>query len=154
MKKLLTLLVLTLITATGCKSQATSADAKKLAHSSVKYEYRAYTRGTVINIAISDWGIGASKGSPNDLLPETFKAIGEKDKNVLLEETAKVNLAGLETLEAPSKKHQFDGALAANLKITVDGKEYQTVTFDHGNPPTEIKALVEKIIALSGLEKE
>jgi hypothetical protein len=154
MKKILTLIAVTLVVITGCKSQATSAEAKKLAGSTIKYEYRAYTRGTVMNIVISDWGIGAGKGSPNESLPETFKIIAEKDKNALLEETAKVNPEGFETLEAPTKKHQFDGAMAASLKITVDGKEYQTVTFDHGNPPAEIKPLVEKIIEIAALDKQ
>ncbi|MES2487208.1 MAG: hypothetical protein V4581_14830 [Bacteroidota bacterium] len=154
MKKILTLLVLTLVVATGCKSQDTSAQAKKLAQSEVKYEYRAHTRGSKIDIVISNFGISASKGRPGEAAAEAFKAIPAKEQDILIKETAKINLDGLETLEAPTKKHQFDGALAATFKITVDGKEYQTVTFDHGNPPAEIKPLVEKIIALSGLEKE
>jgi len=154
MKKLLTLLVLTLVAATGCKSQSASAQAKKLAQSDIKYEYKAFTRGTVMDIVISDWGIGANKGRPGDKPSDTFKSIAEKDRNTLLEETAKLKLDGFETLEPPTKKHQFDGALAASLKITVDGKTYTTPTFDHGNPPAEIKALVDKIVELSELEKQ
>lgn len=151
MKKLLTLLVLTLITATGCKSQATSADAKKLAESDVKYEYRAYTRGSEISISMDKKSVHAGRGNGIGDLDGPIVTMTPEKWSALLEETAKINLDKLETLEVPSKKHQFDGALAANLKITVDGKEYQTVTFDHGNPPAEIKALVEKIIAISEL---
>lgn len=156
MKKIVSLLVLTLTVATGCKSSktSTSAAAKKLAENTVTYEYNAYTRGTAMHILINNFGIGASKGQPNTKADETFRVVDKKDRNALLEQTAKIDLDKLETLEAPTKKHQFDGALAAMLKITIDGKAYQTVTFDHGNPPAEIKPLVEKIIQLSELEKE
>jgi hypothetical protein len=154
MKKILSLLVLTLVIATGCKSQSASAEAKKLAKGNVSYEYKAYTRGSHIAILIDEKSISAAKSNP----AETHTAIpfetNKKDWNTLLAETAKLNLDKLETFEAPSKKHQFDGAMAATLKITVDGKEYSTQTFDHGNPPAEIKELVEKIIAVSGLEKQ
>ena len=154
MKKLLSLLVLTVVVATGCKSQSGSAEAKKLAKSDVTYEYSAFTRGTRLHVVINNFGIGATKGHPGEKAPETFKTIAQNDRNALLEETSKLNLDKFETVEVPSKKHQFDGAMAANFKITVDGKTYQTPTFDHGNPPAEIKALVEKIIELSELEKE
>lgn len=154
MKKILSFLALALVVAAGCKSSKTSAQSQKLAQSGVTYEYHAYTRGTIMDITINDFGIGAYKGRPGEKAPETFTSITEKDRNMLLEDTAKLNLDSLETLEVPSKKHQFDGALAATLKITVDGKEYTTQTFDHGNPPAEIKTLVNKIIALSALEKK
>jgi len=154
MKKLFTLLVLTLVAATGCKSQSTSAQAKKLAQSGVTYEYKASTRGTLMEISITQKEIAATKGRPGEDTAAPLKVTPEKGWNTLLEETAKLNLNGLETLAVPSKKHQFDGALAASLKIMADGKTYTTPTFDHGNPPAEIKALVEKIIELSELEKQ
>ena len=154
MKKLLTLLAITLVIATGCKSKSSSAEANKLAKSYVKYEYRAYTRGSNIAILIDNKSISAASSNPTEVNTAIPFAINEKDWNTLLEETGKVKLAGFETLAVPSKKHQFDGALAATLKITVDGKEYQTQTFDHGNPPVEIKPLVEKIIEVSKLEKK
>lgn len=154
MKKILSLLALTLVIATGCKSQSTSAEAKKLAQSGVAYEYKAYTRGTEISINMQSNEILAYKGRPTNDIAIPVKEMPGKDWNTLLAETARLNLDKLETLEPPSKKHQFDGAMAATLKITADGKTYTTQTFDHGNPPAEIKALVKKIIEISELEKQ
>ena len=57
-----------------------------------------------------------------------------------------INLDSLETLVAPSKKHEFDGALATTLTISDPSKrKYITSTFDDGNPPIEIKGLVNYI---------
>ena len=59
--------------------------------------------------------------------------------------TNSVNLEQLATYKDPTQKRFYDGAAIANLKITSNGKEYQTVDFDHGNPPVEIEKLVNKI---------
>lgn len=154
MKKILSLLALTVIIATGCKCKQTSAEAKKLAQSTVKYEYKAYTRGSVLEIILDKNSAHAGRGNGIGDMDGPILTMTPEKWSALLNETAKIDLNKLETLEVPSKKHQFDGAMAANLKITVDGKEYQTATFDHGNPPAEIKPLVDKIIEISELEKQ
>ncbi len=154
MKKILSLLVFTLVVATGCKSQSASARATKLEQSDVSYEYKAYTRGKVLSISINRNKIFAGTGNGvGDMNGPVVTMTADKWSS-LLSETAKLNLDKLETLEVPSKKHQFDGAMAANLKITVDGKEYSTQTFDHGNPPAEIKPLVDKMIQISELNNQ
>ena len=59
-----------------------------------------------------------------------------------------VNLDQLATFKDPTQKRFYDGAAIAELKISVDGKEYQTTNFDHGYPPIEIDKLVNKITSL------
>ena len=60
-----------------------------------------------------------------------------------------IHLKSLPELESPSKAHQYDGAAGATLKIEHSGKSYETVTFDHGNPPSEISELINLILALT-----
>lgn len=154
MKNIFAFLALILVVLTGCKSQMASAEAAKPVEGKVKYEYKAYTRGAKIEIVIDDRLLNGGKRnlgqSPVVIAPFYLT---ESEWETLLTETGKVGLDKLETLEAPTKKHQFDGAMGASLTITVDGKAYSTVTFDHGNPPDEIKTLVENIIELSKLEE-
>ena len=45
--------------------------------------------------------------------------------------------------------HEYDGAAHAKLKVFVNDKEYESSSFDHGNPPIEIKSLVEYIMTMS-----
>lgn len=80
--------------------------------------------------------------------PETIKCKSddlEKINNLL----NNLNLSSLSKLDAPTKAHQYDGAAGATLKIQHSGKTYQTVTFDHGNPPSQISGLINLILALS-----
>jgi hypothetical protein len=56
-----------------------------------------------------------------------------------------VNLEKLSTYKDPTQERFYDGAAIANMKITSNGNEYQTVDFDHGKPPVEIEKLVNKI---------
>lgn len=153
MKKIFALLTLTLVIITGCKSQAVSSETAKPIVGKVKYEYKAYARGSKTEIVIDDKLVnGCKKSLGQDEIKLTPSYLTQSEWDTLLEETGKLDLEKLETLEAPTKKHQFDGAPAASLAISIDDKVYNSVTFDHGNPPDEIKPLVEKIIELSKLE--
>jgi heat shock protein HslJ len=153
MKKIFALLALTLVVITGCKSQAITEETAKPIEGKVKYEYKAYTRGGKTEVVIDDRlmnGGMKSVGKGEQKITPFYVTQTEWDE--LLTETGKLDLDKLETISAPSKAHQFDGAPAASLTITVNDKAYRSVTFDQGNPPDEIKSLVEKMILLSKLE--
>ncbi|MCB4806968.1 META domain-containing protein [Tamlana sp. 62-3] len=60
-----------------------------------------------------------------------------------------IKIEEISELKAPSHKYAFDGAALAHLKITKNGKTYQSAPFDHGNPPAEISNLVKEILSLS-----
>ena len=61
----------------------------------------------------------------------------------------KVELENLSLFKAPSKRREIDGAAIAKLKVIKNENEYTSTNFDHGNPPLEIKNLVNYIISLS-----
>ncbi|MBT8260829.1 MAG: META domain-containing protein [Flavobacteriaceae bacterium] len=60
-----------------------------------------------------------------------------------------IPLNAIGKLEAPSKAHQYDGAPGATLIINYKGETYSTNTFDHGNPPEELKELINFILSLT-----
>ena len=116
---------------------------------SLRIEYTAITRGAYKYLEVIDEKINvkrshSDKGTNIDCLKDQWSKI------VFL--SNKVSLENLSKLEAPSKASHYDGALAATLKVTKDGKTYETSTFDHGNPPKEIKPLVDYILSLSKVE--
>lgn len=149
MKKLVILVLLTVFTVVGCKTQ--SAAIKKDS-AAISLEYEAITRGNYKKVIVKqDTVITIKDRDMNDVVT---LPLSKSDWNSVLQSLEKVNLDQLDKLEAPSKKHQFDGAPLANLKIIKGDKTYQSVTFDHGNPPVEIKEVVEKMLAESDFKKK
>jgi hypothetical protein len=54
----------------------------------------------------------------------------------ILKSLEKVKLSGISTLKRPSTKSYYDGALITQMKVITNIKEYESVSFDHDNPPT------------------
>jgi len=152
MKKILSLIVLTVIVATGCstaKKQALNED-----DNAISFTYSAVTRGSNNEVVIKDGTVETLQSRLSDK-PVTRKLTDAEWaalKEVYNKKTVKD--ANLQDIVPPSKKHQFDGALGATLQITHNDIVYSSSTFDHGNPPSEIKELVNKIIELSALDKK
>lgn len=147
MKKI-ALLLFAVMVAVGCSTTKKAASETKTAET-ISFEYEALTRGTYKKVVVTKDSIVTIKDhSMKDVVTKTT---AKKDWDQLVGNAGKLNLEGLKDIKAPSVKHQFDGALAANLKIIKDGKEYRSVTFDHGMPPAEIALLVKHIIAISDL---
>lgn len=151
MKKI-AVLFLTIALAVGCSSTKKAVTNAETAANSLSFEYTASTRGVYNKIVVTSDSIVTIKD--HNMKNVVNKAISKSDWSQLVTASEKVNLDGLGTVKAPSTKHQFDGALAANLKVIKNGKEYNSTTFDHGIPPTEIAAIVNKIIAISDLQKK
>jgi len=59
-----------------------------------------------------------------------------------------IDLSSLGDLSVPSKRHQFDGAQVASLKITTEHQVYASPSFDHDNPPVALRPLIDFILAL------
>ena len=66
-----------------------------------------------------------------------------------MEASENVKFENMPLLEAPSQKRFFDGAAIAKLKVTFDGKTYETPSFDHGNPHPDITNLVKEILSIA-----
>lgn len=148
MKKIALLLV-TIILAAGCGAKKTSAPEKNA--DVVSFEYEAMTRGNYKKVIVTQDSIITIKDyKMEDVVKNTTTTA---EWNTLMDALAKVDLEGMETITPPSKKHQFDGALAAYLKVIKSGETYRSATFDHGNPPAELKTIVDKIVAISDMPK-
>lgn len=148
MKKIALLLV-TIILATGCGAKKTSAPEKPAGV--VSFEYEALTRGNYKKVIVTQDSIITIKD--HEMKDVVKNSTSTAEWNTLMEALNKVNLEGMKEIVPPSKKHQFDGALAAHLKVIKDDETYRSATFDHGNPPAELKTIVDKIVAISDMPK-
>lgn len=109
-------------------------------------KYQALTRGSFDFILISKNGISISKDANLQVIEK--HNIDTKQWEALKTLIEAVDLETLQNLKPPSQKHQYDGAPHATLAIQIGDVEYLTPTFDHGNPPLEIEALVNKVLSV------
>lgn len=148
MKKFASILIIAIVVLTGCSSAKSGLQSKK-----VVFEYEAITRGSSKTVTVDEGVIKTQQalGGKQTMMSDPMD---KAQWNVILAAAEKVNLDSLATLKRPSTKSYVDAALAARLKVTVDGKEYTSAGFDHGNPPAEIKEFVKEILKLSVIDKK
>jgi hypothetical protein len=144
--KTLSLILLTIFLGKGCSNQAQN----DITNSVV--QYTADTRGYHLKIIVVNQKATISQGrgteNPSEVVP-----ISDADWKELVTEFHKINLEEIPNLKDPTQKRFHDGAAIANLKIRYQDKNYETVAFDHGIPPTAIEGFVKKIVSLAK-EKE
>ena len=132
--------------AKGC----TNSELKKESEN-ISFEYEANTRGNYLKRIVKQDTFYAIKNRGGDLVEKT---LSKTDWNSILGLLSKVEIAKIPDLKAPSEARFYDGAMMANLKVIYKDKTYETPTFDHGNPPAEIKDLVNKILEVSNPDKK
>ncbi len=137
MKKAIVLLFTTLFFA-GCVGQ------KKAVDSSIKVEYKAYSRGFYQTISVENQMVFISKSREEK--PMVAK-LSTADWNSVILVVNELNLKMFSQMKAPTEKRLFDGAAIANLKITKQGKTYESQSFDHGYPPAETEKIVNKMLS-------
>lgn len=145
MKKFAAIILLALFTV-GC------ASALKKESDKISFEYEAITRSSYKKVIVKQDTVITIKD--RDLKDVVTAGLKNGEWNSLLKSLEGVNLEGLNDIKAPSVKHQVDAAPIANLKVIRGDKTYQSKSFDHGNPPQEIKDVVEKIMAASDFKKK
>ncbi len=111
------------------------------------FEYEAVTRGFYQKIKVNKETLVFSEDRI-EKKSSTVK-LNNKQWKKMLELVNEIKLKNLSSLKAPSEKRKFDGAAHSKLKVLYKDDLYQSSSFDHGNPPIEIKGLVEYIIKLS-----
>jgi hypothetical protein len=122
----------------------TCAGQKKRADSSIKVEYKAYSRGFYQTITVENQMGFVSKRREDK--PVAFQ-LSTKDWKSLKAMVQELDEALIPNWKAPTEKRLFDGAAIANLKITKQGKTFESQSFDHGHPPAEIEKVVNKILS-------
>ncbi|MFL9837846.1 hypothetical protein ABS768_10080 [Flavobacterium sp. ST-75] len=145
MKKFAAIVLLALF-AVGC------ASALKKESDKISFEYEAITRGSYKKVIVKQDTVITIKD--RDLKDVVIAGLKNGEWNSLLKSLERVNIEGLNDIKAPSVKHQVDAAPIANLKVIRGDKTYQSKSFDHGNPPQEIKDVVDKIMAASDFKKK
>ena len=109
--------------------------------------YDAQTRGHFIKITMD-----SEKLVYADSNEEKFVAVSKKSLDEIQHILKKLDLNSIKDLSAPSTKSHTDAALSAFIKIDVDDTVYQSNTFDHGNPPEELKELVDLLFSIAKID--
>ena len=127
-----------IILASGCPQEDI-----KLA--SVQYE--AISRGLFYKTQIVEGQITVQRTrSETDIEKIACKSADWKQLKAIV---AEIDPTLIGELKAPSAKSHYDAAAIASLTVQVDGKTYTSNSFDHGNPPKELKPLVDYVLQLS-----
>lgn len=119
---------------------------KETTNSSYTITYNAFSRGFFKTLEFKDNKITFQNS--RDEKPSIYKCT-QVDLKKLKTQLDAITINALQKLEAPSKKHQFDGAPGATLTISFKGETHATNTFDHGNPPEQIKELVNLMLSFT-----
>jgi hypothetical protein len=138
--KTIAMLLFTLIMGKGCSGN--SADLAL-----AKITYTAQSRGVNKVIIIQNKNITVESGRGKEATIATA-TISEGDWSELARKFEKMDLEKIETYADPSQERFYDGAAIANLTVEYNGKTYRSKDFDHGNPPNELKAIVDQIFSL------
>lgn len=143
----MTLFILSIIAVVSC------ASSKPEKHSEdIVIEYSAMTRGSNKKVVVKHDTVATEEFGRKKTSQVTV--ITKEDWKMLMNELEKVNLDDMENLKAPTDKRLYDGALIATLTVIYKDKTYRSNSFDHGHPPAEIAPVVNKVLALSALDKE
>lgn len=143
--KIISTFILMLFMAKGCSSSDLKKESKN-----ITIEYSANTRGNYLKRILNHETFSATK--TRDGLMKSKPAPTE-EWNQVITLLSKIDLKKLNDFKAPSEKRFYDGAMMANLKIIYNDSIYESTTFDHGNPPEEIKDLVFEILKVSNPDK-
>lgn len=134
-----------LITATLKVTEVVDVIKSKSESISIRYSATSRGFGSSINLVGNQLTYEIVRPTPK----KTEKLLTESELNEILNLVTKLELENVEKLEPPSKAHQYDGAPGGTFIIILGDKTYRTPTFDYGNPPTEIKELVDKLVLLN-----
>lgn len=108
--------------------------------------YTAKTRGASIEFFIDNDSISAITTGYGGLNGK--RALKSDDQKKLVALIHSVEVENIHILSPPSHENTLDRALTAKVQIAINGTKYESSTFDHGNPPMELKPLINKILAL------
>lgn len=135
--RIVSILLLTFFITSSCSSQ------KKTDMKSTQIEYSALSRGLYKKILVQNKSVSVTNGRDTEAVESKIDAA---KWNKIVTEFEKINLDNIPKLKAPTEKRFYDGAAIANLKVTINGKTYETKGFDNGFPPKEIEKLVNLLV--------
>ena len=131
MKSLL-VFIFSIVLLTNCSAQNE--------HDSLSINYNAATRGSKITIVAKTYEIIYTTN-----LETKNSTLSKKQWSEIKELVLQIELSAISNLEAPSNESYTDRALIGSLTIIKNNETYESSTFDHGNPPKELKELINKL---------
>jgi len=109
----------------------------------ITINYEAVTRGSsIILVATSSLITYKDFEIDREIKPSS------KEWETLIQLLNDINLSNIKNLTSPSSNSAVDAALQATLSIAKNSTIYTSQTFDHGNPPKELKPVLEKIFSI------
>ena len=111
------------------------------------FSYETFTRGSTTMYTVTPDQIKVKSTGVNAL--ENIVNINETEWNAILETASNIDVSKMSQLKSPTDSRASDAALHAILSVRKNDTIYKTNSFDHGNPPTEVKPLVEAILRLA-----
>ena len=138
--KAIALVLFSLLMGKGCSGSSADLALAKLT-------YTAQSRGVNQVITIQNQDITVESGRGKDATVAIAR-ISQGDWNDLTRQFDTIELEKMETYADPSQERFHDGAAIANFTVEYKGKTYRSKDFDHGNPPKELKSLIDKIVSL------
>tara|TARA_R110000868_G_scaffold376014_1_gene640733 strand:- start:35 stop:430 length:396 start_codon:yes stop_codon:yes gene_type:complete len=126
---------------------ACGANKKEQKSSLLSVTYNAESRGVYLNIELKNAIITIVKDRNGENVETKQLDIEDWKKICLMVE--KANARKIKSYKSPSENRFSDKASIANLKMEYKDTTYESNIFDHGNPPRQLKELIEKILALS-----
>lgn len=139
------LLFLSFFMVKGCSNE------EKQQLATAEIVYTTTSRGSFQKITIHNQKISINKDKNDEGLGVTSK-ISDANWSDLVQLFVKLDLEKLSTYEGPTQKRLYDDAAIANLKVTYKEKEYNSASFDHGNPPVEIEDFIKKVLLVATKE--
>lgn len=140
--KVITIFLFVLFLNKGCGRQ-TEQDLKNIV-----IEYSACTRGfsQLVVIQKQEIKVNTNRRGVESIISEK---ISNADWAILIATFQKIKLSDIESFKAPSNKRSTDAAAIGQLTIKHLESSYSSQTFDDGNPPKELKQLLEKIAEIT-----
>lgn len=108
--------------------------------------YETIKRGSRENYTLTKDEIIVVKNTGDET--KVSDKITSNDWEYLMDKMKEIEVAKINQIKPPSDKRTFDGAAHAIITIKVGEKVYKSNSFDHGNPPPELKSLVKAILRL------
>lgn len=145
MKFLLSLFCFTLLN-TQCATKKIN-NSENTSKKEVVFVYIHHTRGFYKEYHITEENVKTYLDYQKKEFTE--KEMTPMDWAKCLELLTKIDLVGFEKFEAPSDLRFGDAAQYAELTLIINNTTFKSRGFDHGNPPKEIKPLVNHLLYLS-----
>lgn len=153
--KTIILLLSSVLALNGCNASKQASDnnivaqTEKTQESIPTLKYEETTRGFAKIITLEN-GVATVFSRKLNVGEETTTVTPSSETfSQLVTLYSQLDVKNLPNLKDPSQDRFFDGAPIATFSITTKDATYSSVAFDGGNPPAEIKEIVNKLIEIS-----